>query len=641
MFISKVHLFNWLSHADTTLDLDGISGIRGENGSGKTSVQSGLEFAFTGRAVQTDDRGGGAKDLIRRGTDKSAVTIDFTDEGRPIRLRCSLTEKSGRTVQLKDPSDPSWTGSEYLLRLAAKREILDCLLNGRYFAEMSDAGQKTLLAAMVLPEKYEFEEWTKGHLKDCGLTVDPALRAIDYILAAYDKSFKERTAISRMVKEHPEPTAPEANAGDPDAIRVKLSERQTQRTDLYDKIQGIRRDAQQHSRDLETAQQAIIKLQQRLSADLERKKGVNKDLLSKAELKQKEETAAKAAKALDVDTKIIENGKLVAIADDKLKTFVAAAEEGKCPCCFQPIDDAVLQSVGEPLTEHKNKLLHADHALQEERKALGDPAGAQRAIDAHRQATTNVELVEKHIEEAEREIQEAKAKIEALSAVKATDTAEMEGQLKDLDDRIVKGTTALTAAIQAMTAKQAYEKAVEARTKLLKKQEQLEKLVEYFGAKGVQAKLLGESIGGFQEKMNGFLKGWGFECQLSFEPFEFRVGLLSSGETFLLRTMSDGQRAMFGAAFQVALAKMSGFDFVCIDATEVFSEDNRIALFKNLAGSGIKQAIVISAEVRRKITKRAGCAYYLFTLDRSGAVPTTKVERLKYEQEDANGSAAN
>ena len=170
--------------------------------------------------------------------------------------------------------------------------------------------------------------------------------------------------------------------------------------------------------------------------------------------------------------------------------------------------------------------------------------------------------------------------------------------------------------------------------KLDTKQETLEKLVEYFGPKGIQAKFLDEHVGPFQASMNAVLAGWNFRCELQFEPFSFRAGLAGSGECFALRAMSAGQRAMFAAAFQVALAKVTGFNFVFVDDAEVFSEQNRVTLFKNLLGAGLDQAFVLAADVRRNIPvdqsgqPRAGMAFYLFTLDRSGAVPTTVVERL-------------
>src|ERR1017187_7404737 len=126
MKLKSLHLYNFLSHADTTLALDTISVVRGDNGAGKSSIEQAVEMLLTGRSSSTDDKGSGSRDLIRRGLDKCAITAEIEDGARTIKMRCSITEKSGRTVILKDPADESWTGSDYVTMLAMKREVLDC-----------------------------------------------------------------------------------------------------------------------------------------------------------------------------------------------------------------------------------------------------------------------------------------------------------------------------------------------------------------------------------------------------------------------------------------------------------------------------------------------------------------------------------
>ena len=118
MKFSSLHLYNWLSHQDSMMPLDTLSVFRGENGAGKSSIEAALEILLTGRSEQTDDKGSGLRDLIRRGTEKSAITAEIEDGGRLVKMRCSVTEKSGRTVIIKDPADESWTGSDYLAGLA-------------------------------------------------------------------------------------------------------------------------------------------------------------------------------------------------------------------------------------------------------------------------------------------------------------------------------------------------------------------------------------------------------------------------------------------------------------------------------------------------------------------------------------------
>jgi DNA repair exonuclease SbcCD ATPase subunit len=173
-----------------------------------------------------------------------------------------------------------------------------------------------------------------------------------------------------------------------------------------------------------------------------------------------------------------------------------------------------------------------------------------------------------------------------------------------------------------------HKKAMEAKAALEAKRDKLERLLEYFGPKGVSAKLLDESVGPFEAKMNSILTGWGFQCKLQFAPFLMSVSFAGASRFFPLRTMSESQKFMFRIAFQVALAKTTGFNFVFVDAADMFLDANRSLLYRNLMAAGLDQIIVLQSDLRREIPKAKDSAFFMLTLDKSGDVPTTKVERL-------------
>ncbi len=632
MLISKIHLYNWLSHADTAFELERVTAIRGENGSGKTSVQAALEYAFAARSVHTDDKGSGAKEVIRRGAPKpAAVTIDLTDEKRPIRMRCSLSEASGRAIQIKDPSDASWTGSEYLSMLAAKREVLDCLINGAYFMKMEPARQMNFLSAMLLPATIDIEGWAKEALHQCGITVDWSLRAFDLIKSAHTKAFDERTIVNRLLKGTPEPVPPQEGGEPVAAIKERLATRQAQR----DTAAGQRSEllaifnAQKSERHTLTA--SLSSLQGRLTEELQRKRDLGKDTLSKTALKEKQAIAANAERAKALDGEIAGVTAALGTVKGTIKRLDEISENPTCPTCFQVITEDGFARVSAPLIQEQDSLLARERELQQQRRTLGDYEGAARNIQAHEAAERSLTLVQKHVEEVEQDINGVKSKIEALGApAESPDTAALDTLLADIDKRLQTGKAALEAATRAEEQRVSHEKRAADWQALNAKLELLEKLIEHFGPKGLQATLLGEHAGAFEQGMNKFLAAWGFECHLAFDPYSFRVRFLSGKETFDLRVLSDGQSAMFGVAFQVALAKTTGFNFVCVDAAEVFSDENRKSLFKALIADEAIQAIVIAADTRREIPNRPGTAFYMFSLDGAGAVPTTKVERLKY-----------
>jgi hypothetical protein len=632
MVIEKIRLENWLSHVDTTLTFEKTTSLRGENGSGKTSVESGFEMLLTGRNVQTDDKGAGSRDLIRRGAEKAVITAILKDGERHIHMRCSITEKSGRTVAIKDPSDETWTGGDYLTSLAAKREILDCLINGRYFLDMDDARRKKLLAGILLPEVCEFEEWVRPALVECGIQTNSALRAFDQITLTHDNAYDVRKLINRLIKDwkEPEPVPPTVDLA---VIRARLAERQTSRTDLAVKKGKIVGKFEDDKKARERASGKAGELQGKLTTEVKRRAQAAQGELSKARLQEAEKTAGKAEEGKKLEEEIARlNGEMTA-SKRHLASLQDLGEASECPTCHQPITVEAFTAVCAPAQEQHKKLAKAYQKALDDSKACGDYAAAQKLVDTHNQAVKDLALIDSRIKDLEGEIHEA-TQANATPPASQPDTTEIDAQIADLDSRIEKGSAALADAIRGEEIKLAWDRAQEAKKKLDAKQALLEKLVDYFGPKGIQAKLLDEHVGGFQESMNKVLVGWNFRCELQFDPFSFRAGLAGSAECFSLRTMSAGQRAMFAAAFQVALAKVSGFNFAWVDDAEVFSNENRVTLFKNLVAADLEQAIVMAADVRREIPRdenkqpRPGTAFYLFTLDRSGAVPTTVVERL-------------
>jgi tetratricopeptide (TPR) repeat protein len=655
MFIKFLHLRDWLSHANTELALDKLVCIRGENGSGKTSIEQALEMLFTGRSESTNDKGAGSRDLIRRGSDKAYITAEILNgSADAIRMRCSLTEKSGRTVQVKKEADPSWTGSDWLGSLAMQREIYDCLINSRYFVGMDDARQKTLLASIILPVSVKFEPWVESAINQCGLSVDWSIKAFDLIALAYDKAYKERTMINRIIKEWKEPEqVPTQGGPDLNDIRARLGERQNERTRLAVERQRILDRFEQSKSSSEKLRERISALIEKIETEHDRRKTVAKDCLSKPQIRESEKLALGAERAKKLEAEIQQNAGALAEVRRTLAKFSDIGEAGACPTCTQRVTDAEFEHIAQPFITTQDGLLMRERELQDARKALGDYQGAQRCLDAHAQAEKNLKLVDGHIADIEKDIEQFKQEIENNPDVPEPDTEGIDAQIADLDARIQKGNAALSVAIQNETNRRHYDEAMDAKKKLDTKQKLLERLVDYFGPKGIQAKLLDEHVGAFQDSMNAVLSVWQFQAHLQFEPYQFGISfetafrgrgpafLRGTGpaldlggtpgkgpEVYALKTISASQKAMFAIAFQVALAKTTCINFVVADAVDIFLDTNRGMLYKALIASELDQAIVMQSDLRREIPKVQNAVFYTLALDRSGEVPTTIAERL-------------
>jgi exonuclease SbcC len=632
MKFKSLHLYNWLSHQDSMMPLDTLSCFRGENGAGKSSIEQAIEMLLTGRSASTDDKGSGLRDLIRRGEDKCAITAEITDTAllgaRTAKMRCSITEKSGRTIIIKDPADESWTGSDFLSMLALKREVLDCLINSRYFIGMDDARQKKLLAGIILPATVDWDGWVQPAMNECELRVDWSLKAFDLIGLAYQAAYDERKAINRKLKDWREPDPVAVSEMDAQAIRARLKERQDQRTQLAldrQKLVDKWQRAQDASGRLQTK---LAALKAKLKVDEERKETAQFALLGKTALKAAQTLAAGAEKAKQIDADVQRTTGELAEVRRTLAKLNDLGESGKCAMCGRPVTEAEWLKFAQPSIDKQDLLIGSERDLQAARKALGDYDGAQRVLTAHQQAEKDLALIGSHIAEIEGEIEQVQAEIKQAAEVTQPNTAEIDTKIADLDTRIEKGNTALTEAIQADTKRQAYTAAMDAKKKLDAKKELLEKLVDYWGPKGIQGKLLDQHVGGFEGNMNKVLANWGFAAHLSFEPYQFGVSFAGKEQVYALRCISKSQKAMFSIAFQVALAKVSGLNFVVVDEADMFLDANRGQLYRGLVAAKLDQVIVLQSDLRREIPKVANAVFYMLQLDRSGDVPTTKVERL-------------
>lgn len=610
------------------MPFDTLTCVRGENGAGKTSIEQALEILLTGRSSSTDDKGSGSRDLIRQGADKAAITAEILDSGKLIKMRCSITEKSGRKIIIKDPADETWTGADYLAALAMKREIIDCLTNGRYFVDMDDKRQKNLLAGIILPTSAVWDDWVESAVNQCGLKVDWSLKAFDVIAQGYDLAYDERKAVNRLLKDWREPDPVPVQELDTQAIRARLNERQDQRTKLAVDLQKLVGDWQRASNARGRLAGKLATLEAKLSTEQERRALVAKDLLSKNALKEAEKLAAGAKQAKEIDANIQKNAGALAEVRRTLAKLNDLGEAGTCPTCTQPVTDAEFENITAPFIKQQDFLLTHEGVLLKARKELGDYEGAQKVLAAHTQAGKDLALIDEHIAGVEKDITDLKAEIGKEPETAQPDTSALDTQIADLDTRIQKGNAALTEAIQSETKRKARADALAAKEKLDAKQALLERLVEYFGPKGVQAKLLDEHVGGFQESMNKVLATWGYACHLQVEPFQFGLSFVGKDTVYNLRTISKSQRHAFSIAFQVALAKVSGFNFVVVDECDLFLDASRVQMYRALMGAGLDQVIVMQSDLRREIPKAANSVFYLLTLDKSGDVPLTKVERL-------------
>ena len=633
MIFRSLRIENLLSYEETEVKLEPLTVFRGLNGSGKSTIVSALQSLCCGTADATDDRGAGIRDLIRAGTEKASVLAEIEEEKEVRKVRIGITEKSGRMPSCSKDSDPSYTGRDYLASLALCADILEILINSKSFFGKGDAKaetrQKELLASIILPSTVEFGKGALAAIDSLGLSVRRDLKPFDFIASAYDAAFKERTAVNRAIKDWKEPAKPSEPPAPVEEIRKKLAERQDKRTQAAMQRQAILARYSRASDEKSRADAKFVTLSTRLSAERSKRDLAAKGLLSKDAIKDFEKEAKGKEKGVELDKAIRARSAELEVLTHQLTAVqnLLKDDDAKCPTCHQAISDEARAALYLPIQTLFDSTSVAQGEDFDKRKALGSPEEAEKWLEGHKTAERQVALIDQHIAEVEKDLAELE-KERGAGILSAPDTSAVDAEIADLDARIEKGNAALQKAITAESEKKYYEQQIALKAGWQKTLATLEKLVEYFGPKGVQAKLLDSSIGPFEAKMNEILLGWGFAAKLKFDPYEFRVGFTGHDGWYSLKTISASQRAMFAVAFQVALAKTTGNNFVVVDAADIFLDANRTQLYKNLMKAGLDQVIVLQSDTRREIPKAPNSVFYMLSLDATAAIPKTVVERL-------------
>lgn len=637
MKIKKLNLTQFRSHVDTTIDnLPRFVVIRGQNHSGKTSLVHAIELALAGRAETTDDRGAGAKELVRTGAEGGKALVKLRLQQDPAAedfrdVRCSLTEASGRTIAVSNPADKTAKGDDFAYWLNTKRDVLSCLINGHYFVNLADKDQKALLAGIVLPESYE--GWDKEmvrRMQELKLKFNPAAKPFDEIAAAYKLVFDERRDLNRDIKTHAIPEGDTTMAGDVGDLRGKIAEAEHTRDNLIREANAIESAATVREQKLANLTQQREKATAKLSAEQQAVETFRKKVMSKAVLKENSTQAAKKDKASELDTAITVATTKHGEYKEALGRVMELDKNPNCPRCRQSISEAQVALIAQPLIDKQNAEHAKLEALREERRGLGDYEKAIKDIATHTQAKVDLDRSELRVTEAHRELEHLNAQIEGIGPAPTVDDELVEA-IAEAKRKVQEASDRLEPVITANNLKKAKEDARAQAQAMQLKLSKLEELVKYFGPgdTDIQAKLLSEHVGGFQSSMNKVLASWGYECSLCFEPYVF--GIKRGDTTLSLNLLSGSEQHQFAIAFQVALAIHSGLLFAVVDASEIYDAAGRKQMFGALLNAGLDQVIVLGTDERNEVPDKQdekGLAYYRFAAEKVDDVVTTTVSRL-------------
>jgi hypothetical protein len=635
MRIRKIQLQNFRSHVDTTLELDRLTVIRGTNAAGKSSIEQAIEIVLASRTDSTTSDGKGSIGLIRAGESKAMITMALQqgpDNPDERILKCALNGTK-RAVIVSKPDDPQYTGGqEWLEWLDLNRNLLSCLINNRYFVDLTEDEQKNVLASIILPKQYAFPPEIIANANDLGLKINWARAPFEVIDAAYDAAYKERTNINRDIKNFRMPEGDTTGHENLEEFSSMLEERRSQLQAARDKRTRMESEGKSQQQMLTQAQSRAEEARTRIARE-EREIGtIESSILSKQALKEQEKLAKGESRAAQLDAELQRIDAEKEIKNKSKDAMIKLSKQPQCPTCSTPITEEMLATILGPLADEINKLTERQYQAIDERKALGNPADAVRRLEAHRQAESDLARARQRIKDDNVVLKDAEDQIDGLRSKPTHDFSEVDAEIQDLAARVAAGSSEVEKLRSAREIFNGRKRAAAEKAQLQEAHKQVERLIEYFGPEGVKAELLSNSIGAFTDQMNDVLSHWGYTCQLSIEPYTFAI-MFRDGKgmpvPIALQHLSKSQRYRFAAAFQVALAVISGFKFVIVDEADIFDANGRQGLFDALFSGVLDQAIIMSTDERTEVPSVPGAVFYrLDNAAEAGTIPTTQVRKL-------------
>lgn len=634
MFFRKLQVTNFHSHVDTALEFARLTFIRGANGTGKSSIEQAIQLALAGRADATTSDGKGVAGYIRAGEAKASVTLAVRQDMEERILRCALTGDKKPAVIVTKPSDPQYGGgAEYLEYLALHRDVLSCLTNNRYFVDLPEKEQKDILARIILPKTYAWPEWVRPAIAEAGLQVNWSRTPFEIIDAAYDATFKERTNVNRDIKNFRMPEGDTAEAVNLERYSKALGRDRTKLEDAQRRKYEAESESRLRLATLEAARGRYSQTQARIDREQQSLAGMESHLLSPAKVKEVEKSAKNAARAEALDKDILKFDAEIAAAKDAFKKLQAISDAPACPTCGATITEESMAAIAKPLVDQRNQLEECRRNAIDSRKALGNPAEAASLLEKHNRATEDLKKSRARIAEDQAIVADAEAAIAELDGKSSRDTSSIAAEIEEANTLIARASDLVANARSAKDLLGHIDAAKRDREALTRRQVLLEKLVAYFGANGVKAELLSESIGGFTTDMNSVLANWGYLCSVSIEPFVFAIAFRAADGNPVhigLSHMSKSQRYRFATAFQIALAQVTGFGFVIVDEADIYDKAGRDGLFEALDSGALEQAIIIGTDERDTVPAIEGTAFYsLHNLAEQGTVPLTSARALR------------
>lgn len=669
MRLGGVHLYNFLTHANTIIDLSRpVTVIAGRNGSGKTSIADAIKYALIGRCRSTDAAGRGADQLIRRGAESAHVGLNASIEGQALEIQrgpgSAILKWKGQTV----------TGSQVnaVIQsiLGAPVDLVEAVLDAPSWFDLPAARQSEILAG-VLQLSYPHAE-IEREARALGLS-DPAVMALvgglgrmavgresygpEILEALYQSAYEKRAAAKKDLKDleaQVKANGARGPAPKDDEIQAQadlVRQLEDQVGALRETIGSLRTRAQQRDRLAAAIAETERGLAKAKAAVTERPKPAQLSLSSSVSAKdldvqiaemERTQGGLQAAHQEAITARREQNQRM-----DTLENEIVAIEQGQVACpsihapAACPLSEASLAerkgklpAMKKQLGRHKSALTAAAEDVRKRAEELESCEFELRKLYGLRSQMREDQArqrgaTEGEIEALEERLAMQQADLDALGDPQAELRAE-ESRLFAMQRDLTEARTAgegMLAAQKAATASESLSlKALEARGRV----DLLEELCRVLEPRQLPSLLLARGAAPILERINAQLARMAPEYSVAVrieKGLALEVLRQGTDGPLPIENLSSSERLRVGIAFAFALSVLSGLRVLVIDNADMLDRgnlDQLVTSINAMTDAGIESVVIILTrdEVRTISTAAVGSYWIEAGTARELVVPT-------------------
>lgn len=568
MFVKSLKLQNWRSHLKTEFVFGKINLVRGPNNSGKSSLANALEYVLTGRMDGTDERGAGADRHVTIGAKAKEAVLEAqigVNKSLQVTLRRTRS-RSGTDVTATDGgfAIAGKLVEEYFEERGFPRDLLSAALRVGRFLSLDANGQRELIADLVAPPLIEVPaDIREALMRTSGAS--PEKLTLESIRALEDIATKARAACTGALRE----------LGTPEEVKPRDPESPSP-AQCVKRLDALRAEQNTVAGEKERRLNAWRRKVEAQTAAKNSLPSITEAILDKPE---EEALLEKIGREREIN-QALETLSRLRFEISELESQIKLTEKkaGKCPTCGHEVEaEDLITRFKEGISARQSRIPTLEGIV-----GPGEPVHvAREKLRAHREAVTASDR--------------AKATI-LDDPGPEPDVSDLDAKIKDLEDRMKKGQTILTATAAHEQSFAQYQETIARRAELEAKREANDKIAKWAGPGGAPSQVTSsDKAGAFKSELNEVLHKLGYDLQMTDDAGFMIVGEFPIGTQRPIAVLSESEKWRFSVALQIAIAKVTRIGLVVLDRADVLAGENRFRLMEAVAEAGIEQVFIFAS----------------------------------------------